>query len=101
MIRRGGFTGLLLAVAGVSGLVGCGDAAPSTVERPRAERTSATGPREFLWCRHEGRDCTGVATFEDGSGIQYVRDREVRTFPEGTFVWDCSAQGNRRCGGAR
>lgn len=39
-----------------------------------------------------------VVIYEDGSGIQYVGDREVRTFPEGTFVWDCQTMGNRICG---
>ena len=39
-----------------------------------------------------------VEVYEDGSGVQYVEGREVKTFPEGTFAWDCSAMGNRICG---
>lgn len=41
---------------------------------------------------------TGVDVFEDGSGVQYVEGREVATFPEDTFAWDCTVQGNRICG---
>lgn len=41
-----------------------------------------------------------VVVYEDGSGVQYIGDMEVRTFPEGTFVWDCHRMGNRRCGRA-
>jgi hypothetical protein len=40
---------------------------------------------------------TGVETFEDGSGIQYIEDQEVRTFPVGTFAWDCTRMGNSEC----
>lgn len=39
-----------------------------------------------------------VVVYEDGSGVQYAGDTEVRTFPEGTFVWDCRRMGNRICG---
>ena len=28
-----------------------------------------------------------VQVYEDGSGVQYVHGQQVRTFPEGTFVW--------------
>lgn len=40
---------------------------------------------------------TGVEVFEDGSGVQYVSDVEVRTFPADTFVWDCRSMGNLAC----
>lgn len=39
-----------------------------------------------------------VVIEEDGSGVQYIGDREVATFPEDTFVWDCHTMGNRTCG---
>lgn len=39
-----------------------------------------------------------VTIYEDGSGVQYLGDKEVRTFPHDTFVWDCHTMGNRRCG---
>jgi hypothetical protein len=44
------------------------------------------------------RDGYDVVIEEDGSGTQYSGDREVRTFPEGTFAWDCRTMGNRICG---
>lgn len=39
-----------------------------------------------------------VVIYEDGSGVQYDGDQEVKTFPEGTFVWNCHTMGNRICG---
>lgn len=45
--------------------------------------------------RHNSGD---IVVEEDGSGVQYHGDTEVRTFPEDTFVWDCTTMGNRRCG---
>jgi hypothetical protein len=39
-----------------------------------------------------------IVIYEDGSGVQYQGDIEVKTFPEGTFVWDCHRMGNRVCG---
>lgn len=40
----------------------------------------------------------GAATYvdisEDGSGVQYVGDQEVRTFPADTFAWRCEELGN-------
>lgn len=39
-----------------------------------------------------------VVVEEDGSGVQYIGDTEVATFPEGTFFWDCRVMGNRSCG---
>lgn len=39
-----------------------------------------------------------VVVYEDGSGVQYQGDTEVKTFPAGTFVWDCHRMGNRICG---
>jgi hypothetical protein len=40
-----------------------------------------------------------VEVYEDGSGVQYTPDgREIRTFPEGTFAWDCTTMGNQICG---
>lgn len=36
--------------------------------------------------------------YEDGSGVLYEGDREVATFPEDTFTWDCHTQGNMKCG---
>lgn len=39
-----------------------------------------------------------VVIYEDGSGVQYQGDSEVKTFPEGTFVWNCHRMGNRICG---
>lgn len=41
-----------------------------------------------------------VVVEEDGSGVQYIGDVEVATFPEGTFFWDCRIMGNKRCGAA-
>jgi hypothetical protein len=38
-----------------------------------------------------------VVIEEDGSGTQYFGDKEVRTFPEGTFLWDCVTMGNKVC----
>lgn len=34
-----------------------------------------------------GRPTRSVEIFEDGSGVQYLGDTEVRTFPNGTFAW--------------
>lgn len=42
-------------------------------------------------------DTTDVVVYEDGAGVQYIGDQEVRTFPVGTFVWDCRAMGDRMC----
>lgn len=39
-----------------------------------------------------------VVIYEDGSGVQYDGNTEVRTFPADTFVWDCHTMGNRVCG---
>lgn len=39
-----------------------------------------------------------VVIYDDGSGVQYFGDTEVRTFPADTFAWDCAAMGNRQCG---
>lgn len=39
-----------------------------------------------------------IVVYEDGSGVQYFGDKEIRTFREGTFVWNCRTMGNRRCG---
>jgi hypothetical protein len=39
-----------------------------------------------------------VVIYEDGSGVQYEGDKEVKTFPADTFVWDCRRMGNRICG---
>lgn len=46
----------------------------------------------------ENTPVQNVVTYEDGSGVQYDGDREVRTFPADTFVWDCATMGNRVCG---
>ena len=43
-------------------------------------------------------DYTGVDTYEDGSGVQYINGTKVRTFPADTFLWDCTYMGNRTCG---
>lgn len=43
------------------------------------------------------RKRTDVTVYEDGSGVQYHGQREVRTFRSLTFAWDCRAQGNEAC----
>jgi hypothetical protein len=44
-------------------------------------------------------DHRSVVIYEDGSGVQYSPNgQELRTFDEGTFVWECSTMGNRICG---
>lgn len=73
---------LQLAACGVAALVGFTHAALTVdvpVERP--------APPAYF-----------VEVYEDGSGVQYIRNREVATFPADTFVWDCRAMGNGVCG---
>ena len=41
---------------------------------------------------------TVIERYEDGSGREMLDGRVVRVFPEDTFPWDCTTQGNRRCG---
>ena len=43
-------------------------------------------PSDVIPARQE--TCKGVEIYEDGSGVQYDREcQEIRTFPNGTFVW--------------
>jgi hypothetical protein len=46
---------------------------------------------------HFSAPAPAVVVYEDGAGVQYIGDQEVRTFPDGTFVWDCSKMGDRSC----
>lgn len=39
-----------------------------------------------------------LVTYEDGSGVLYQGDKEIRTYPEDTFPWDCRTMGNKTCG---
>lgn len=39
-----------------------------------------------------------LVRYEDGSGVLYIGDREVGTYPEGTFTWHCESMGDRICG---
>lgn len=45
----------------------------------------------------EGARAQDIVIEEDGSGTQYSGDREIRTFPAGTFAWDCTTMGDRLC----
>lgn len=36
--------------------------------------------------------------YEDGSGVFYRGETELMTYPDGTFPWSCSTQGDRLCG---
>lgn len=40
---------------------------------------------------------TRVEVFEDGSAIEWSDGARVRTFPDGTFAWDCATRGDRIC----
>ena len=48
-------------------------------------------------------DRQDIVIYEDGSGVQYApgTNREIRTFPEDTFAWDCATMGNGICGPTR
>lgn len=77
---------------------------PATVERPVEgwepwmEGHTISEIAEELNVSLTDNGSTFVETYEDGSGVQYVNGMEVRTFPSDTFVWDCTAMGNRTCG---
>lgn len=42
-----------------------------------------------------------LVRYEDGSGVLYIGNQEVATYPADTFVWHCATMGNRVCGGQR
>jgi hypothetical protein len=39
-----------------------------------------------------------LVRYEDGSGVLYIGDTEVATYPADTFVWHCATMGNHVCG---